>query len=591
MQRKLSQLVPLVAVIGILGWQGPRAVGDDTHPTASKPVHEVRIEFDRRIPMRDGVTLSADVYRPDADGRFPVILTRTPYLKTPRDKTSLDRLRYFATRGYAVVVADVRGRGDSGGAFAPYRDEGRDGHDAIEWCAGQPWSTGKVGTLGGSYTGKNQWLAALEQPPHLAAMVAMVTPSDPFVEFPTGVPIPMDIGWHHMTSGHVIQSMDAVNWNTLYHHLPLLTMDETLGQPLPYWREMFQHARLDDWWEPQRYQNKFDRVRVPVLHISGWYDDEQIGTPLNFAGMVAHGATEEVRRSQKLLMGPWPHGVLAQPTKLGEVNFGPSARIDLPGHLLRWYDHWLKGIDTGLMNEPPVRIFVMGANQWRDEHEWPLSRAKRVKYFLHGRGRANSFYGDGSLSTAEPSDEPQDRYTNDPARPVPFITDPTFAQIGGPDDYRPVERRDDVLVYSTEPMSEDTEVTGPVRVRLYAASSAPDTDFTAKLLDVWPDGFAQRLCDGMVRARFRDGMDRPSPIEPGRVYAYEIDCWNTSQVFQKGHRIRLEVASSAFPKYDRNPNTGAALGQSAELKTADQTIYHDREHPSHVVLPVIPPKP
>jgi putative CocE/NonD family hydrolase len=587
-QRTIAQLVPLVAVVGILGWQGPRASGDDAHPTASKPVHGVKIEFDRRIPMRDGVTLSADVYRPDADGRFPVILGRTPYLKTPRDKESLERYRYFAARGYVVVVADVRGRGDSGGSFAPYRDEGRDGHDAIEWCAGQPWSTGKVGTLGGSYTGKNQWLAALEQPPHL---VAMVTPSDPFVEFPTGIPIPMDIGWHHMTSGHVIQSMDAVDWNKLYHHLPLLTMDQALGRPLPYWREMFQHARLDDWWEPQRYQNKFDRVRVPVLHISGWYDDEQIGTPLNFAGMVARGATEEVRRSQKLLMGPWPHGVMAQPTKLGEVDFGPSARIDLPGNLLRWYDHWLKGIDTGLMSEPPVRIFVMGANRWRDEHEWPPARAKRVKYFLHVRGRANSFYGDGSLSTAEPSDELQDRYTNDPARPVPFITDPTFAQIGGPDDYRPVERRDDVLVYSTEPMSEDTEVTGPVRVRLYAASSAPDTDFMAKLLDVWPDGFAQRLCDGMVRARFRDGMDRPSPIEPGRVYAYDIDCWNTSQVFKKGHRIRLEVASSAFPKYDRNPNTGAALGQSAEWKTADQTIYHDREHPSHVVLPVIPPRP
>jgi putative CocE/NonD family hydrolase len=572
-------------------WPAAPARADEEKLAESKAVHEVKVEFDRRIPMRDGVTLSADVYRPDSSGRFPVILSRTPYLKTPRDKESLDRQRYYAARGYVVVVADVRGRGDSSGTFVAYRDEGRDGHDAIEWCGVQPWSTGKVGTLGGSYTAKNQWLAAVEQPPHLAAMVSMVCPSDPFVEWPTGVPIPMDISWHHFTSGHLLQSLDAVAWDKVHRHLPLLTMDDAVGRPLPYWREMFDHTRLDDWWEPQRYQNKFDRVRVPVLHLSGWYDDEQVGTPLNFSGMQAHGATDDVRKSQKLIMGPWPHNVTAQPTKLGEVDFGLSAKIDLPGTVIRWFDHWLKGIDTGLMKEPPVRIFVMGANRWRDEHEWPPARAKTVTYFLHGQGRANSLYGDGSLSTAEPSDEPRDRYTSDPNRPVPFITEPTFAQIGGPDDYRPVERRDDVLVYTTSPLAEDTEVTGPVRVRLYAASSASDTDFMAKLLDVWPDGYAQRLCDGMVRARFREGMEKPSPIEPGHVYAYNVDCWNTSQLFKKGHCIRLEIASSAFPKYDRNPNTGAPLGKSAEMKSADQTVFHDRDHPSQLILPVVPAKP
>jgi putative CocE/NonD family hydrolase len=238
-----------------------------------------------------------------------------------------------------------------------------------------------------------------------------------------------------------------------------------------------------------------------------------------------------------------------------------------------------------------VRIFVMGANQWRDENEWPPARVKYTKYFLHGGGRANSLYGDGSLKTVEPGDEPPDRYSSDPERPVPFITEPTFAQIGGPDDYRPVERRDDVLVYTTEVLAEDTEVTGPVRARIYAASSTTDTDFTAKLLDVWPDGFAQRLCDGVVRARFRDGMEKPSLIEPAKIYTYDIDCWTTSQLFKKGHAIRLEIASTAFPKYDRNPNTGASLGKSAELKRADQTIYHDKDHPSHLRLPVVPPKP
>jgi uncharacterized protein len=563
----------------------------ETEDAASKPAYEVKVEFDRRIPMRDGVTLSADVYRPDAPGRFPVILSRTPYLKTPRDKESLERQRSYAAKGYVVVIADVRGRGDSEGTFVAYRDEGRDGHDAIEWCAAQPWSTGKVGTVGGSYTAKNQWLAALEQPPHLAAMVAMVCPSDPFVEWPTGVPIPMDISWHHFTSGHLLQSLDAVAWDKVHRHLPLLTMDEAVGRPLPYWRLMFEHAQLDDWWEPQRYQNKFDRVRVPVLHLSGWYDDEQVGTPLNFMGMRAHAATEDVRKSQKLIMGPWPHNINSQPTKLGEVDFGPAAKIDLPATVLRWFDHWLKGIDTGMMKEAPVRIFVMGANRWRDEQEWPPASAKPVTYFLHGQGRANSLFGDGTLSTAEPTDEPRDRYTSDPNMPVPFVTEPTFAQIGGPDDYRPVERRDDVLVYTTSPLTEDTEVTGPVRVRLFAASSAVDTDFMAKLLDVWPEGYAQRLCDGMVRARFREGMDKPSLIEPGRTYAYEIDCWNTSQLFKKGHSIRLEIASSGFPKYDRNPNTGAPLGKSADVKTAEQTVFHDKEHPSQLVLPVVAAKP
>jgi putative CocE/NonD family hydrolase len=577
----------LILSVGV----APKARCDEPSPKASKPTQQVKVEFDRRIPMRDGVTLSADLYRPDAPGRFPVILTRTPYLKSPRDKEGLERCRYFAARGYVYVVADVRGRGDSGGTFVPYIDEGRDGWDAIEWCSAQPWSTGKVATVGGSYTAKNQWLAAIEQPPHLAAMVTMVTPSDPFVEWPTGVPIPMDISWHQFTAGHMLQNLDAVTWDKVHRHLPLLTMDEAVGRPLPYWREMFEHARLDDWWEPQRYQNKLDRVKVPVLHLSGWYDDEQVGTPLNFAGMVARAATREIRQSQKLIMGPWPHNVAAQPTKLGEVDFGPTAKIDLSATLLRWFDHWLKGIDTGLMNEPPVRIFVMGANKWRDENEWPPARAKFVKYFLHSRRRANSLYGDGSLSAAEPgSDEREDHYSSDPERPVPFITEPTFAQIGGPDDYRPVERRDDVLVYTTEPLAADTEVTGPVRARLFAASTARDTDFTAKLLDVWPDGYAQRLCDGMVRARFREGMDKPALIEPGKIYAYGVDCWTTSQLFKKGHSIRLEIASTAFPKYDRNPNTGATLGKSTEMKRADQTIYHDADHPSHLLLPVVPPK-
>jgi len=550
--------------------------------------YAVKIDFNQRVKMRDGVELSADVYRPDAEGRFPVILSRTPYNKN--GSRQLDFGRTFASRGYAYIEMDVRGRGDSDGTFIPYRNDGLDGYDAIEWCSQQPWSTGKVGTIGGSYNGRIQWLTAIHQPPHLATMIAMVTPSDPFVESPTGLPMPMMISWYHYTAGHVLQNVNAVDWSKIHSHLPIYTMDEAAGRPNKLWKEEVEHSKLDEWWEPLRYQNKFDRVLVPVLHISGWYDDEQIGTPLNFIGMTTKGKTEEIRRSQKLLMGPWPHAVLSTPRKLGEVDFGPEAIMDLNGYFLHWLDYWLKGIDNGVMKEPPVHIFLMGENQWVDENEWPIARTQWTKYYLHSQGRANSLFGDGMLSKAEPGNEPTDSYTYDPARPVPFITEPTFSQIGGPDDYQPVERRDDVLVYTSEPLPEDMEICGPVSVKLFSTSSAPDTDFMAKLLDVWPDGFAQRLTDGMVRARFREGMDKPSLIEPNRIYAYDIDLWNTCQMFKKGHRIRIEIASSAFPKYDRNLNTGEELGKTTRMQKAVQKIYHELKSNSYVLLPIVPKK-
>jgi putative CocE/NonD family hydrolase len=555
---------------------------------AAQQAYELKIDFNRRVRMRDGVELSADVYRPDASGRFPVIINRTPYTKT--SGSNLNIAKYFVSHGYVFVQMDVRGRGDSDGKFVPYVNDGQDGFDAIEWCASQEWSTGKVGTLGGSYNAKIQWLTAVKQPPHLTAMIVLVSPSDPFVEWPTGQPLPMNISWYHFTSGHVAQNMQAVDWKKLYWHLPLATMDDAMGRPNPLWKEEVEHSKLDAWWEPHRYQNKYERVRVPVLGISGWYDDEQVGTPLNFIGMTTKGADEKVRRSQKMLMGPWPHAINST-SKLGEVDFGSTALIDMNAYWLRWFDYWLKGIDKGLMQEPPVRIFLMGENVWRNESEWPLARTRWTKYFLHSNGRANTLSGDGTLSTTAPASEPADSYSYDPANPVPFITDASFAQIGGPDDYRKIEERTDVLVYTSEPVAEDLEVCGPVKVRLAAASSATDTDFMAKLLDVWPNGFSQRLTDGMVRARFREGMDKPALIQPGKVYAYDLDLWNTCQLFLKGHRIRLEISSSAFPKYDRNLNSGEALGKTTRMVVAAQKIYHDRDNQSYVVLPIVPRKP
>ncbi|WP_019123198.1 CocE/NonD family hydrolase [Brevibacillus massiliensis] len=547
------------------------------------------IERDVRVPMRDGITLSADIYRPRTPGRYPAIVVRTPYIKTTKEIHQNGT--HYASHGYAVVCMDVRGRGDSDGEFVPYRNEAADGYDSIEWAAAQPWCTGDVGTMGGSYLGRIQWLTALTQPPHLKTMICSVSPSDPFVEWPTGVPTPHHLCWLYMTSGRVMQNVDVVDWESIYWHLPLATMDELTGRRLTAWKEEMEHPYLDDWWKEICYQTRFDQIDLPVLHISGWYDDEQVGTPLNYMGMTQRAASEQARRNQKLLMGPWPHQINAS-SKLGELDFGPDSVIDLKGYQLRWFDYWLKGVENGIMQEPPVRLFVMGENKWRDEQEWPLARTNWTKYYLHSLGRANSRFGDGWLSPQPPhaagvEEAGWDQFLYDPRDPVPFITEATSSQIGGPDDYSVIEQRDDVLVYTTEPLTEDVEVTGPIKMELFASSSATDTDFTVKLLDVWENGFAQRLTDGMVRARFREGLENPSLIEPGNIYRYEVDCWNTSHVFLKGHSIRVEVSSSAFPKYDRNLNTGAPLGQTEKMLVAEQTVYHDPEYPSAILLPVI----
>lgn len=548
------------------------------------PTYAVRIVFNERVKMRDGVELSADIYRPDAAGQFPVVISRTPYNKSTARGNHLELGRYLASRGYVYVAMDVRGRGDSDGVFVPYRNEGPDGYDSIEWCAKQLWSSGKVGTIGASYLGYNQWIAALQHPPHLSTMIVLVTPPDPFVESPTGLQSPTYISWYHLLLGHTLHNDAAVDWDRLYFHLPLSTMDEAGGFQAPYWQDILSHPGINSWWDPLIYQNKYDQVNLPILHISGWYDDEQAGAIMNYIGMTTKGPAE-ARTRQKLLMGPWPHAVNST-HKLGAIEFGAAGQIDLYGYELRWFDRWLKGIENGISIEPPVRIFLMGRNEWRDYPDWPQPGTQLVKYYLKSQGRANSLYGDGALSL-QPSTDPPDRFSYDPNDPVPFLMGATYAQLGGPDDYRPVERRDDVLVYTSLAFEAPQLICGPVRAHLSASSSAVDTDFTVKLLDVWPAGFAQRLTDGLVRARYRDGGDKSSLIEPGKIYGFDVDVWNTCQEFGKGHRIRVELSSSAFPKYDRNQNTGEALGKTANTKIAQQTIYHDAAHPSYVTLPMV----
>lgn len=548
----------------------------------------MRSQWALQIPLRDGVEIVGDIFLPDlpAANGYPTLLVRTPYGR--QSAHLIEQAEQFASRGYAVLNVDVRGRGDSDGVFVPYRNEGQDGYDAIEWAACQAWSNGRVGTIGGSYLGKVQWLAALEQPPHLCAMVPIVTPSDPFVEWPTGTPIPSHLCWLFLTSGRAVQNIDAVDWNSIYRHLPLSTMDEVLGRDIPMWREEWAHTGLDNWWMEAAYQHRMSEIALPVLHISGWYDDEQVGTPLNFSRMSTQALSEQTRSAQRLIMGPWGHRVNLSQT-LGEVDFGETAVIDLVEEEARFFDRWLKEESPSDLDDKPVKIFVMGDNRWREEQAWPLERAEMKPWYLHSQGGANGANGDGVLSPIAPGSEsfPTDTYIYRPDDPVPFLTEPTSSQIGGPDDYQFVHERRDLLVYTSGPRTEKLEVTGPVHVRLFASTNVRDTDFMAQLHDVRPDGYVQRICDGMVRCRFRFGLDQQHFVDESEVMELTIDCWNTSHVFLPGHRLRVHVTSSAFPKYDRNQNDGEPLGTTTKLISATQTIYHSTEYPSHILLPVI----
>jgi uncharacterized protein len=532
-------------------------------------------QFNVRVPLRDGVTLAADVVLPP--GRpAPAVLMRTPYGRGGERQSN--RAGLYAKAGYAFVTMDVRGRGDSDGRFEPYRNDGPDGADVIGWIAAQDWCDGAVATFGGSYPGRIQWLTALHQPPALAAMVCLVTPSDPFVEWPTGVPDLMHIHWFRMTDGRAVQYTGDTDWMKVYAHRPLLTMDEAAGFVSANWREELRHRTLDEWWEPVRYQHRIGEVDVPVLHISGWYDDEEIGTPANFAAMTAAG-----RAGQRLLMGPWGHAVNTT-RQLGDIDFGPDALIDLDAHVLTFLDEHVRGITP----EPvpaPVRIFVMGAGEWRDETSWPPAGAATSVFHLASGGRANSRFGDGRLQREPVSEQqPPDEWRHDPDRPVPFITGEGSGQIGGPDDYLGVEGRGDVLVYSSEPLAEPLELIGPVTLVAHVATSAADTDVTAKLIDVHPNGFAQRLCDGMVRLRYRNGFAAAEPVTPGEVYEVRIVMWDTCVRLEAGHRVRVEVASSAFPKFDVNLGTGGDMFSETEGVQATNRIWHTADRPSRLIV-------
>jgi len=551
------------------------------------------------VPMRDGVKLVATIVLPEKEGKYPTILTRTAYNRLGLWWDGVQ----FAKHGYAYVTQDCRGRFDSAGDWYPFTAEARDGYDMVEWIARQPWSNGKVGMYGASYLAATQFLAATEQSPHLKALIPMFMSGDCWKRayYCDGAfSLALNLIWlvfevPSRTSG--LPLMSAYDMDKLFRRLPLLTLDEQSGAgEVPFWRDYVKHSAFDDHWRLLSLRDKYHLFTQPLLLIGGWYDYYAGETFANYAGLMKH-SPPELRKRHRVLIGPWGHGWTGS-SRFGEIDFGRDSLVDGFKVYLQWFDQQLKA-KRPPKGDAPIRLFVMGANEWHGEYEWPLRRTRYTKFYFHSRGAANSLYGNGVLSTERPGDEPTDRYDYDPENPVPTLGGNHSVGLfweairnvirPGPFDQRPVERRDDMLVYTTEPLAEEIEVTGPVIVKLYAASSAPDTDFVARLTDVYPDGRSINLTEGVIRARYREDVwGKPSLIEPGRVYEYTIDLQVTSNLFKKGHRIRVDITSSCFPLWDRNPNTGHEPGMDAELQIAHQTVLHDRAHPSHILLPVIP---
>jgi len=569
--------------------------------TLAAESYEVTIEHGVGVKMRDGVVLRADVYHPKADGKFPVLLQRTPYDR----RGGLDFGLRAASRGYVVIFQDVRGRYASEGEWYTFKHESEDGYDSVEWAAALPYSNGKVGMFGGSYVGATQMLTAIAAPPHLAGIFPVVTASN------------YHDGWAYQ--GGALEQWFLESWTTGLAQdtltrragreqnpvpqwtwkLPLASypvMSADADGLAPYFLDWLAHPNYDDFWKALSIEDQHSKILVPGYHLGGWYDIFMGGTLRNYVGIKARGGSDAARRGQRLMIGPWYHGPFNG--KTGELDFGPAARgadgksFDNDEVMLRWYDYVLKGVASGIEREKPVKIFVMGENAWREEDDWPLARAKSTRYFLHSSGSANSLLGDGTLSAEAPKTETPDHFSYNPAEPVPTrgggLCCDNDRLPSGAFDQRPNESRGDVLVFTTPSFTQDFEVTGPVSLELYAGSSAVDTDFTGKLVDVWPNGFAQNLTDGIIRARYRNSQEKPEFVNPGEVYKFTIDLWATSNVFKAGHKLRLEVSSSNFPRFDRNLNTGEPAANATRMTRATNTVYHDGEHPSALILPVIP---
>ena len=607
-----------------------------TAPYDGSPIaYDVTCRRNVMVPMRDGVGLASDIYLPSvgeepAAGRFPVILERTPYDKAaPRQVTNAG---YFARRGYATVIQDVRGRFASEGEWYAFAREAPDGYDTVEWLAGQEWSNGKVGTMGGSYAGSDQSALATLAPPHLETMVVAVGASN-YYHGSMRQNGALEQRFHVYVFRMAMTSKEAMadpglqaeimkaftqDMPDIVRRLPL-KKGATVLRRLPSYEQwaidILTHGEFDDYWKQRGYaidEYYDEHADVPTLYLGGWYDSYARNTPTSYRKL------SDIKRSpQVLLMGPWTHGCY-EVTHAGDVDFGIDSHINQNDLRLAWFDHRLKGMATEFADWPPVRIFTMGTGSqrmnkhdydrrldhggyWRSEPDWPLPGTVETRYYLRAGG---------GLSREQPGEEeaPSTGYTFDPRDPVPtmgggisaadtIIPPGAFDQRGRPDffgcvDELPLNTRGDILTFQTPELAEDTEVTGHIVMHLWASSSARDTDFTAKLIDLhppsgdYPDGFAMNITDSILRARYRNGWTRPELMEPGTPYEFVFHLYPTSNVFRRGHRIRLDISSSNWPRFDVNPNTGGPLGLESRWEIAHQTILHSPGHPSHIVLPL-----
>ncbi len=558
-----------------------------------------------RVAMRDSIRLDTNVFYPEGGGRFPTVLIRTPYGKG----TDLPAgYQSFINHGYAVVIEDVRGRYGSGGVFDLLNQEGPDGYDTLNWIAAQAWSDGKVGMIGGSYLGIAQWEVALLNNPHLKAIFPVVSGSDEYFDryYSAGGALKLGHRLLWMSLNLTPEGSAKPKFSDYIYHLPLRTVDRAATRrAIGFYQTILNHPAYDAFWKERSVLENIERVHVPVFSVGGWYDNFAESDLAAFSAL--HKLSGRLDDRHRIMIGPWAHNMS---TPFQGVNFGDDSSSPIRSYQIEWFDHWLKGAPEDArrfspetwhavraeVDEAPVHIFVMGVNRWRDEPDWPLARARTTALYLASEGAANGLAGGGELEwkpeRAKTAETASDWFTYDPRNPVPtrggaVCCDPKVFPWG-PIDQRPVEKRKDVLVYTSVPLKQDMEVTGTIRVVLYASTSAADTDFTAKLVDVFPNGEARNLTDGILRMRYRDGLEKAEPAAPGKVYPLTIDAGVTSNVFLAGHSIRIEISSSNFPRFDRNPNTGRAFADETMLKKAQQVIYHTRMYPSRVLLPVVP---
>ncbi len=607
-QLVLAEVPAQAATMVRTGYETLRQQAEDD-PLLSKAEFEVIVESDTMVPMRDGVRLATDIYRPDAPGRHPVILIRTPYQKTMQELEG----RYYARRGYVAAIQDCRGRFSSEGEWEPFVNEAEDGYDAVEWVAARPWSSGKVGMIGASYLGWVQWWAASQRPPHLVTIIPNVAPPGPFYNIPYEYGVFFlwgSIWWADVVeseatadlSGAAMQKIGDKKYGELLRHLPVIELDEkVLGRRNPYWRRWIEHNHLDAYWESSSFLDKLEAVRLPVFHQSGWFDGDGIGSKLNYARMRSHGHPQ-----QKLILGPWGHTDQAA-RMIGDRDFGEAAIVDLDRAYLRWFDHFLKGVDNGIEREPLVSLFVMGANRWLHGPSYPLPQTRFEQWHLASGGSANTSKGDGLLVRGRPGcTAAEDRYTYDPGDPTPnpgFPADDDDEGEARSDAVRTAaekkaeaeahytrvtDERADILVYTSPVLDAPLTICGPVSARLYASSSARDTDWFVRLVEVGADGKVFPLVEGRLRARFRESVRAPRLLTPGEVVAYDLDLWQTGIEIPAGSRLRVEVASASFPLFSRNLNTGGHNEMETDFVTAEQVIHHSEAYPSHVLLPVIP---